>query len=236
MDNKSLGEFDNWNLLKEDPRTCVYKATLDNAPVIIKTYRLENPLHRLQFWRKSVKVKDFYRDAGEQLKLSMFLSAGLFPDKRKGYLCYRYINGKDFRMIDWGALPERTALSLMEQAAELLRQLHKKGWVHGDFKFGNLLYCKEQDAVYLLDVEGLGKPFLGGATKGRDVARFLLNGLELSVPKRYLEFFWRSYSREFAEPETRQLKQHTKRWLEKLGQRHQRRYGRAVSLEQLTFL
>lgn len=233
---------DSWEILKDSGRIRVYKATDTNEhPVVIKLYQLDSWLDRLSFARKQRRLRDFYRslddgDSSEHLLVPEFRSAGS-TDAGEGWLSYSYVAGEDFRRLHWEQLPEQKALALMTQAGRLLQALHQKAWVHGDFKFGNLLYCEASESVYLLDIEDLHGP-ASSKKKARDLARFILNGLELSLPDAVLKRFWLSYcDASYCEASANEeLRSCTRYWLAKLSRRHQRTYQRSINAEQLTFL
>lgn len=225
----------NWTLLKESGRIQVYKGSdQQGRPAVFKIYQLSTWLARRAFRRKQKNLLRFYGQSAS-LAVPELLSAGLSGDRREGIFCYAWLPGKDLRQFDWSGLAEPVAFSLMRQSGELLKRLHQLDWVHGDFKFGNLLFDQPRDSLYLLDVEAVRRS-RSTARRARDVGRFVLNGLEMSLPASWLELFWSAYQDGSDPVERVHMKAHVRHWLHKLERRHRRKYGRSVSLDELAFL
>lgn len=226
-----LAARDSWQLLKEDGRIAVYRAaTLDGLALVIKEYRFEHWLDQLRFRRKQQRVGRLYRcDA-----LAGMLSSLVFSQRAadRGQFGYAFLVGNDWRKLDWQSLPAENTSALMEQAARLVKRLHDEGWVHGDFKFGNLLSSAE-GKLYLLDVEGV-RPARSDQRRARDLARFLLNAMELNLAASDLEHFWQSYCRQSSGNEA--LAQAVYKWLQVFARRHGRKYQRESDLRRFAFL
>jgi hypothetical protein len=74
---------------------------------------------------------------------------------------------RDWKMIvmadktpDWQEQVAATALTQKHKDLELqlLTTMHTAGFVHGDFRFGNLLYTREPPKVLLIDFDWAGRP------------------------------------------------------------------------------
>lgn len=231
MNAPTLSDRSTWRALKESGRISVYQADLADRAVVVKEYRLRNWLERLSFYRKATTVRAFYADRDTAARLAPSLIY-VDADQRSGRFCYDFVKGRDFRQLDWASQDEAMTSALMQQTADVLGLLHARGWIHGDFKFGNLLRGDSDGRIYLLDIEGLRRS--GGRRRARDVARFLLNGLELGVPSSALQVFWQAYrsSQAGLNLSPRKVKQQVK----KLSKRHRQQYGRYFNPASLSFL
>lgn len=226
---------ESWELLKASGRIRVYKGhDAQGRPAVFKVYQLPSWLARRAFRRKQHKLDHFYRQQ-HSLPVPDLLTSGLSADGREGIFCYAWLPGQDLRRVDWKAVAEPEALSVMTQAGALLKDLHRQSWVHGDFKFGNLLHDQSRNRLYLLDVEALRRS-RSTSRRARDLSRFLLNGLELSVPANWLQVFWARYQEGSGPVDRMHMNAQARHWLGKLGRRHRRRYGRSVRLDDLGFL
>jgi tRNA A-37 threonylcarbamoyl transferase component Bud32 len=232
MSTPTLNNRREWQPLKESGRISVYRACVDKRPVVVKEYSLRSWLERLSFYRKVKTVRAFYADGDIAARVAPSLMA-IESDQQSGRLCYDFIEGRDFRHVDWTRQDEAISSALMEQSADLLALLHARGWIHGDFKFGNLLRSESEARIYLLDIEGLRRSDTDGK-RARDLARFLLNGLELEVPARALQAFWKRYESTEAGRNLQAGK--VKKTLNKLARRHQQKYGRRTDPASLSFL
>lgn len=126
------------------------------------------------------------------------------------------------------ATPEGRA-ALLLPVVKTMDTLHAAGYVHGDFKWGNVL--REGDTCWLVDVDGVRAVAPTGFCRGkaRDLARFLLDCEEAGVPspevhallQHYAELA--SFSREAVETRVNPI-------LSRLRERHRRRYGEGFRL------
>jgi tRNA A-37 threonylcarbamoyl transferase component Bud32 len=232
MNRPALDHRASWKPLKESGRIGVYKALFGDRDVIIKEYRFRGWLDRLSFIRKQRVVRKFYAARGlSQLSVPPLLFTEL--DKRAGRLCYGFVEGEDFRQLPWRDQDDAISIDLMAQSADLLAQLHGAGWIHGDFKFGNLLYSANKKSVYLLDVEAV-RHSRSRDRRARDLARFLLNSLEVSVEESALRAFWERYAG--TEVGVTVAAHKVRKHLRELLRRHQQKYGRSANLASLSFL
>jgi RIO kinase 1 len=116
---------------------------------------------------------------------------------------------------------------LTEALARAIALLHDSGVTHGDLKWSNILVDQKGNKPWFVDLDAakLRGCFLGPPHVARDLARFLLSGLEAgmdeSIMQRFLDeyAFRRKLSREDIDaPMTRVLR--------KLKKRHERKLRR----------
>ena len=242
VDKRLLANRDNWLCVKEDRHTRVYHASRAEATsVLIKEYSINGFIDQLSLSRKIQRLEKFYRAINDKIPTAKLLMAEIGAKHLEGFCVYEMLPGRDFRKVDWSQVETVEAANIGTEVGQLLKNLHTEGWVHGDFKFGNLLYntstiFSSTPKVYLIDLEGITRPLLQRSRKqARDIARFVLNGLELQAPAALLMSFWQSYIQSFDDHSIEVLEINTLNWLKKLAARHANQYGRQVDLSSLPF-
>jgi tRNA A-37 threonylcarbamoyl transferase component Bud32 len=76
-------------------------------------------------------------------------------------------------------------------AGTSLAQLHNAGFVHGDYKWSNLIY--HQEDFYLVDLEAVTAFGRQNKKRYRDLARFILNAEDMGAPRHCYELFMSAY-------------------------------------------
>lgn len=239
VDSTLLINRENWVCVKENTNDTVYQTHWENdAAVIVKEYRLSSLSSRLSFSRKFKTLAKFYGNAQSNLPVAKLLTVGVSAQHCTGLCFFEALPGIDFRKIDWIHVSETEAEAMGAEVGELLKNLHSQNWIHGDFKFGNLLYNSLAVAatpkIYLLDIENITQPrFARTRKRARDVARFVLNGLELQAPNTLLAAFWHRYTQPLSDGDIASIKRYVLVWLRKLAARHANQYDRHVDLSSL---
>ena len=152
---------------------------------------------------------------------------GLVRNRRSGniYLFSEHLAGTDLaQLYRGGELAEPVLRPLLCLAGESLARMHEAGWVHGDFKWGNLLVEQVQPPrLALLDFDGAGRS-RRAVRRGRDVARFIVNAEDYRVPEVLARVFLDAYAA--ARPmSAAQVLSQAAPALRKLRARHDRKYG-----------
>lgn len=139
------------------------------------------------------------------------------------------IQGIDLKALWLSQRPADEWKLILSRAAAALGKLHAEGFVHGDCKWGNLLWNGSE--VILVDLDGVQRS-TSARRRGRDLARFVLNAEELSVDKEIFEIFVSVYAKstgseksaviELLAPALAQLR---RRHIDKYGQRGVRLLG-----------
>lgn len=142
------------------------------------------------------------------------------------YICAAVEETVTLQEVIQGAAADcETKSMLCERATKELIRLHEAGVVHGDFKWGNLLVKKDRGIV-ITDLDSARcRRFVGPAAAAKDLARFLVNGLEhglnqgwaLSIIGRYA-----AERRMSAEEMTARLQP----LIARVSRAHQQKYGR----------
>lgn len=134
------------------------------------------------------------------------------------------------RLADNALSPGQTQ-AVTTEATRAIAHMHALGVIHGDLKWGNILVTQEQKPV-LVDLDSARRRLRVGARAGaRDLARFIVGGLEQGLNTAWAARICSVYC------ETRALSElnvyETMRPIvRRIGLRHERRYGRRpVSLE-----
>jgi len=122
---------------------------------------------------------------------------------------------------------QRTAL--LFPVLDTMGKLHAAGFVHGDFKWGNVLL--DGDTCWLVDVDGLRTVRHDGFCRGkaRDLARFLLDCEEAGVPAVEVEALLCRYA-ELTAHSIAAVKARVGPIHARLKERHRRRYGEGYRL------
>ncbi len=123
------------------------------------------------------------------------------------------------KRLDQGGLIETLAMSVAA--------LHDSGMVHGDLKWSNIMvHLKENRAWFIdLDAAEICRIIPGPARIARDVARFVLNGMEVGVDNSIIDRFLDQYSIQRKLPRE-SIDKSMAPTLRKLWKRHQKKYQR----------
>jgi|GEM_PF-3210300 len=125
---------------------------------------------------------------------------------------------------------EQEQLQLLNPVVDAMLDLHRAGFVHGDFKWGNVLYSPQSSTCWLVDVDGVcatGEGFTAG--KLRDLARFLLDCSEAGVAEPAISRLLSRYA-EGAGQGRETVAGLTAPLMARLRQRHIQRYGEGYRL------
>ncbi len=207
-------------VLKADRHSCVALATLQGQCCYLKYYAPKSPLQSL-FFRlgigRGVKAYD---------NAVTLAAAGIaVPEARACLLVPGGMllatagmsGGSDLKAL-WQRQPEPSLLSL---AGELLARLHRAGFTHGDCKWSNFFCC--DDRLYLVDLEAVAG--FSEGRQGRDLARFTVNAEDLGVAPEAFAAFMHAYC-DGAGAVERDVAALMRPELERLRERHRKRYGR----------
>ncbi|MGI1679674.1 MAG: hypothetical protein K6L75_13120 [Cellvibrionaceae bacterium] len=242
-------------LIKQDGSISVYRADIPKlGAIVIKQYELTSTLEKLSFRRKQKNIAHLY--AQHFPFLAKLYHIGLTPDKKLGHVVYRHVEGVDFRKIEWLSLSANSVRVIAQEVAQYLHAIHDSGWIHGDFKFGNVMLDLSDESnnnvvhlknpevespdenfdtkIHIVDIEAAVKPRFSVANKkSRDIARFLINAEELGVRQLGIDF-WCEYQKKESSENTnkkKKLKKLTQAWCDELSQRHEKKYGRLVKVD-----
>ena len=117
-----------------------------------------------------------------------------------GITVTRLEKGKDLReLLEHGKPPWHGGREcVLRRLAELLAQLHDRGFVHGDYMLKNVLYCPERQDPYLLtDLESgwrmPGADAFGQNGRSRDLFRMVVSLARNGFSKEEIISFLRAY-------------------------------------------
>lgn len=118
---------------------------------------------------------------------------------------------------------------ILEKAGHLLAGFHNAGFVHGDFKWGNVLYHNSTGLLYATDFDGtkiVAAPRKKNisAAQVKDIARFMINGEQAKVDSTRLNAFVASYCAH-AQQEQAQLLEAVLPKMNAFRSRHLKKYG-----------
>lgn len=127
------GRFAITYLAKSQQNERIVIKCLDQDSTYIKSLSKED------FQRQNLK----FRDEGSKLRLCKNRYIARFKDRfQEGELwciVIEYIYGRDLAKRDQHILPEKDALSYIQQIGEALIEVHHNGWIHRDVKPENIM-------------------------------------------------------------------------------------------------
>jgi RIO kinase 1 len=114
---------------------------------------------------------------------------------------------------------------LLEVLARQIAKVHNSNATHGDLKWSNVLVHEKKNKLWFVDLDAA--EIHGGPPTprkiARDLARFMLSGLEAGVEKATLEKFLDTYAG-YRNLKRKSIDGPTKRVLRKLQDRHEKKY------------
>jgi len=227
---------DRGKVLKRDPEhsVLVIAAAPGTARLLCKFFPEQGLVDRLwQRWgldRPARMHRRLKRVAGRDLPIPPTLGHVSVTGVGAAWFC-PLLPG--FSLLHWAgdALPDtlRERAALLLPVVDTMLELHTAGFVHGDFKWGNVL--RDGDACWLVDVDGLRTVPPGGFCRGkaRDLARFLLDCDEAGVPEAEVRALLCRYAELAARP-VDEVEARVTPILARLRERHRRRYGEGYRL------
>ena len=114
---------------------------------------------------------------------------------------------------------------LIEVLAANVAAMHNSGVSHGDLKWTNILINDRENQLWLTDLDAskIYRGQLGPKRIARDLARFVLSGLEAGVEGAIMEKFLDQYAG-YRKLSRERIDGPTKRILKKLRDRHEKKY------------
>ena len=170
------------------------------------------------------------------------LEHGISVPQPQGYLLKRrgpfFLKGFFFAKVQQGCLTldklcdnldlliERfDSGGLLEVLARQIAKMHDSKATHGDLKWSNVLVQEETNELWFVDLDAsrLYIEIPGPKEVARDLARFVLSGLEAGVEEAIMEKFLNEYAG-YRKLSRKSIDGPTKRILKKLKDRHEKKY------------
>lgn len=187
----------NLQVIKSTANSLVGLVDVDEQPCYLKFYIGKSRWQRLWFRLGLGRGSRSFRMANELLHHGILvprpLSCVLVP-RGMILLTQAIPNATDLQAMWEGGLTETEtgiAHSCWRMAGICLAELHNAGFVHGDFKWSNLLYHREN--FYLVDLEAVAVVRPGSKKRFRDLARFTLNAEDMGASRYCYELFLNAY-------------------------------------------
>jgi len=187
-------------LLKSDSHSRVGLLEIEGQPCFIKLYLAKSLLQRLGFRLGVGRGLRSFAAADQLARAAVPVPrarACLLVPEGMVLLTEAIPDTGDLRAL-WLAIPDPlSSLQLMGAAGEVLGQLHRAGFAHGDAKWSNLLWNGEH--FYLVDLEAVRRLRAGRAgtrlhaRQLADLARFVIDAEELGASSQQLECFLSAY-------------------------------------------
>ena len=209
-----------------------YESTEVKEPVFVKCYQPRHFLNKIGVSLGVTRPLRLYR-------LTTFLS-GQFPiadplamlvNRRSKNVYYfsRYLQGLDLaRFLAETEINMARKRVVLTTIGTRLADFHRLGWMHGDFKWTNIFVGGssqvEVDPVYFIDLDSARRLSRPRSSRGRDIARFIVNAEDNGADMQLLDCFLHSYSQAMDEP-VATSQSIARSSLETLRNRHRRKYG-----------
>jgi len=213
------------HVLKRDRYSQVGLLHLQDRPCCLKLYRCKSSLQNLQFALGRGRAVNSF-DCGHSLRaagIAVPEALALLRVPGGMLLLCSAIEQADNLQVLWPRVDScATRAQILDRAAQLLAQLHRAGFAHGDCKWSNWLWAQGQ--LYLVDLDAVCQAVAGDRRQARDLARFTLNAEELALQPALYDLFLEDYlsamglSREV-------LMSPMRVELQRLRRRHLQRYG-----------
>lgn len=216
--------------IKQDPGSMVGVFQHESKSYYLKAYyskglagRIANRLglsRAYRTWNKACQFKQAFPTAEPVLLMTA-------PDGSAVYYVTDFIEGANSIMdclVGPGRVSADCADDILYRYGQLLGDIHRRGWVHGDLKWTNLLLDQDH-SPQIVDLDGLKCPGrTGAATSGKDLARFILNAEEFLQDTEPLERFLQGYCESRAIDRSSCIKEFYPALLT-LRARHLKKYG-----------
>ena len=227
---------DDGTALKRDDDHAVLVVTpaAGASPLLCKFFPVRSLLDRLwQRWgldRPARMHRRLKRVTGSNLPVPPTLGHVSVAGVGAAWFC-PLLSGTGLLYWTGDKLPDSPAgrAALLNPVLDTMLELHRAGFVHGDFKWGNVL--RDGDACWLVDVDGLRAVTVTDFCRGkaRDLARFLLDCEEAGVPADEVWALMCRYAA-LAAHTTATVEARVNPVLARLRERHRRRYGEGYRL------
>jgi RIO kinase 1 len=207
----------------------------ESKSLYVKEFRYKGVVHSLKCLFGRHRAQVMWKVSWHLLKHSISVPE---PEgyllRKKGLMCLRgYYFSKALRRCcslhelaeDLDQLNERLdSGGLSRVAAHYVAALHDSGATHGDLKWTNILVDEKQNQLWLIDLDAsrTHRGHLGPKGIARDLARFVLSGLEAGVDGTILARFLDHYTRR-RNLKLRDIEGPMMHVLQKLRKRHKRK-------------
>ena len=191
-------------LVNPDP----VSGDVESKGLYVKEFRYKGVVHSLKHLFGKHRAQVMWKNSWHLLKHSIPVPE---PEgyllKKKGLICLSgYYFSKALRRCpslqeltgDLAQLNERLdSGGLGRVAADYVAALHDSGVTHGDLKWTNILVNEKENQLWLIDLDAsrIHRGHLGPKGIARDLARFVLSGLETGVEGTILARFLSYYAR-----------------------------------------
>jgi RIO kinase 1 len=218
-------------LVKLDP----FKGDARSGRLYVKEFRYKGVVHSLKHLFGKHRAQVMWKVSWHLLKHSISVPE---PEgyllRQKGPICLGgYYFSKALRRCpslyelteDLDQLHEKLdSGGLSRVAAHYVAALHASGATHGDLKWTNILVDAKENQLWLIDLDAskIYRGYLGPKGIARDLARFVLSGLEAGVDGAILARFLHHYAQR-RNLKLKDIEGPMMNILQKLRKRHEKR-------------
>ena len=209
---------------------------VESKSLYVKEFRYKGVVHSLKHLFGKHRAQVMWKNSWHLLKHSIPVPE---PEgyllKKKGLICLSgYYFSKALRGCpslhelteDLAQLKKRLdSGGLSQVVAHYVAALHDSGATHGDLKWTNILVDEKENQLWLIDLDAssIYGGHLGPKKIVRDLARFVLSGLEAGVDGRILAQFLDHYARR-RNLQLKDIEGPMMNVLQKLRKRHEKKF------------
>lgn len=190
-------------LCKNGSRGYAARVTLAGQPFFLKQYYAKAGIYRLvdffrgsrgwRTWKTSICM---YESGVVVPKPLTYLEERKWGVWRNGYLLSEFVAGEGDLHNVWLVSDSQRRRELVQSAGRLIAGLHRRGFVHGDLKWNNIL-CSEAEngkVLVLSDLDGTRRCRVFRKRRmAADVDRFLADFISVGAEEDYKQRFMAAY-------------------------------------------
>lgn len=191
-------------LCKNGSRGYAAQVTLAGRPFFLKQYYAKHGIYRLvdyirgsrgwRTWRTNIRM---YEAGVVVPRPLVYLEERTWGVWHNGYLLSEFVEGPgDLRSV-WMSSDYPGRRGLIESAGALIAGLHRRGFIHGDLKWNNILCARRENGIFLVlsDLDGASRcRTLRSRRMSADLDRFFSDLLVLSPGEEHKELFVSAYN------------------------------------------
>jgi tRNA A-37 threonylcarbamoyl transferase component Bud32 len=202
------------------------------VPVFLKCYQPRNFFNKtlVSFGlTRPFKLYSLTRSIEENFPVPYPFALVTNRRSKNTYYFSRHLQGVDLaRFLVSDELGNKRKEDVMVLVGWRLAEFHELGWMHGDFKWTNIFIGDGaqfgMDSVNFIDLDSVRSLSRPRSSRGRDLARFMVNAEDNGADMELLDKFLESYSHCMAESSVTSQSL-ARPYLRKLRKRHSVKYG-----------
>lgn len=222
------------DVLKSDTYSYVGVCQRQNGLVFIKCYQpkgVANKVLGLMSKSRPFRTYNTMNALSDVFPVSKPLAVIRNKHSHNVYLFSEYLNGFNLAAIlKHKEIPLEYQQNLLSEVGAALAHFHQLGWCHGDFKWSNILIDgvigELHEKISFIDLDGVSRLYglNNRSSRGRDLARFIVNAEDYNIDETIVRSFINAYALTHGTSVLENLRAATPA-LKKLRKRHDEKYG-----------